>query len=76
MTSTAERMKKLRERRSSGIRVLPIEVQIETVETLVELDYLEVEDAHDFERVAEALARFINDTTDAVTGNGITLDAW
>lgn len=76
MTSPAERMRKLRERRGAGIRILPIEVQIDTVEVLIELDYLAVEDAHNLDQAARALARFIEDATSSVTCNAITLDAW
>ncbi|MAL94059.1 MAG: hypothetical protein CME40_03115 [Haliea sp.] len=76
MTTAAERMRKLRERRVAGIRVLPIEVQIDTVETLIELNYLAVEEAHDLERTAKALARFIEDAAGSVTSHAITLDAW
>ena len=43
----AERMRRLRERREVGIRVLPVEVCIDTVEALVELDYLAPEDVGD-----------------------------
>lgn len=74
--SGADRMRTMRDRRVAGIRVLPIEVQIETVETLVELDYIEVEEAYDPSSVAEALGRFIEDTASAVTCHGITLDSW
>lgn len=76
MQKPAERMRKLRERRQSGIRVLPIEVQIDTVETLIELDYLNVDDVFDLDRVAAALARFVEDSISTVTCNEITLDAW
>tara|TARA_R100000005_G_scaffold75323_1_gene42510 strand:- start:6543 stop:6773 length:231 start_codon:yes stop_codon:yes gene_type:complete len=76
MTSPAERMKKLRERRSAGIRVMAVEVQIDTVEALIELDYLSVEDAHDLGEAAKALTRFIEDATSSVTSNAITLNAW
>lgn len=69
-------MRRLRDRREAGIRVLPVEVQIDTVETLIELDYLDVEHASDLEAVATSLARFIEDCTDSVTRNAITLDAW
>ncbi|MCP5165583.1 MAG: hypothetical protein H6988_13005 [Pseudomonadales bacterium] len=72
----AERMRRLRERREVGIRVLPVEVCIDTVEALVELDYLAPEDVGDLARVAGAVARFIADATDSVTCNAITLDAW
>lgn len=72
----AERMKKLRERRHLGIRVLPVEVCIDTVEVLIELDYLAVEDAGHLDRIADALAKFIEDVAQSVTCNEITLDAW
>lgn len=76
MSTPAERMRKLRERREAGIRVLPVQISIETVEALVELDYLKVEDAHDFHQISDALARFLEDATDSVTCHSITLDAW
>lgn len=76
MTDPATRMRKSRERKRAGFRVLRVEVCIDTVEALIELDYLEVGSEHDFDAVSAALARFIEDTTDTVTCNAITLDAW
>jgi hypothetical protein len=77
MTSdAAERVRKMRERRKEGIRVLRVEVQIETVETLVEHDYLSVEDTRNLDAVQAALSQFINDYASAVTSNSILLDTW
>jgi hypothetical protein len=72
----ALRMRKSRQRRREGVRVLRVEVGIDTVEALLELDYLRVEDIQDFSAVAEALSNFIESTTDAVACNGITLSDW
>jgi hypothetical protein len=69
-------MRRLRDRRRSGIRVLPVEVSIDTVEILVELGYIDREQAQDVHQVREALARFIEDTAQAVTRNKTTLDVW
>ncbi|MBA6412382.1 hypothetical protein H2508_04580 [Parahaliea sp. F7430] len=69
-------MRKLRERRAEGIRVLQVEVGIETAEMLIETDYLSVDQAHDYVQVSRALARFIEDATESVTSHSITLDAW
>ena len=76
MVDAAQRMRRLRDRRRSGIRVLPVEVSIDTVEILVELGYIDVEQTQDVQRVKEALARFIEETAQAVTRNGVTLDLW
>jgi hypothetical protein len=75
-SDAALRMRKSRQRRREGVRVLRVEVGIDTVEALLELDYLCVEDIQDFSAVAEALSNFIESTTDAVACNGITLNDW
>ncbi len=74
--NSATRMRKLRARRALGLRVLRVEVNIDTVETLIELDYLSVESVHNLDAVASALSNFIEDSTEAVTGHGITLNSW
>lgn len=76
MTDPATRMRKSRERKRAGRRVLRVEVYLDTVETLIELDYLEPGRERDYEAVSAALARFIEDTTDSVTSNAITLSEW
>lgn len=76
VSNAAERMRRSRERRRDGVRSLRVEVHIDTVEMLVETDYLSVEDVGNFDAVSDALARFIGDSTDAVTCNEITLDGW
>ena len=76
MNNAAERKRKSRERRRARIRVLKIEVHIDTVEVLIELDYLAVDEVHDIDAVQSALARFINDSTEAAACDGIMLDNW
>ena len=76
MATAAERMQRTRERRSRGVRVLHVEVEMDTVETLVELDYLNVEDVRNYDAVADAVSRFLVHATDSVTCNAITLDTW
>lgn len=76
MTASAERMRRLRERRSEGIRVLPVEVSIDTAEVLIELSYLDPTDVRDMKKVSAAAAQFVADMTDAVTRNEIVLSDW
>lgn len=74
--SAADRMRKTRERKALGLRVLRVEVSLDTVETLIELDYLSVENVHDLGAVSNALANYIDDSVQAVACNGITLNSW
>lgn len=76
MGDAADRMRRLRARRREGVRVLPVEIGIEVVETLLEIDYLQVEDVGDLTAVATAVARFVEDMTESVTRHEITLDTW
>lgn len=74
--NAATRMRKSRARKVLGLRVLRVEVSIDTVEALVNLDYLSVESVNNLEAVASALADFIEDSTGAVACNGVTLNSW
>jgi len=53
-----------------------VEVNIDVVEVLLELNYLDVVDVHDLTAVASAVTRFVEDSAGAVTCNGITLNSW
>lgn len=75
-TTAAARMRKSRERRKDGYRVLRVEVHIDVVETLIELGYLDVSKLRDLDSVAMALARFIETVSSEVTCNAVTLDSW
>lgn len=56
--------------------MLPVEVSIDTVEVLVEMDYISPDDFGDHDLVAKATARFLSDMAEAVTCHEITLDSW
>ena len=75
-TSAAERMRKSRARRALGYRVFQIEVTLDAIETLVELNYLKVDELQDRCAISAALSQFVEEMSDDVTSNKITLARW
>ena len=76
MTSAADRMRKSRARRALGYKVFSIEVSRDVIETLVEFNYLKVDEINDRCAIANALSQFVEEMSDDVTCNRITLDNW
>jgi hypothetical protein len=75
-SSPAERQRRRRDRRSEGIRVIPVEVSIDVAEVLIELDFLEVGELHNTDAVAKALEEFIADQAQSVTRDNLFILEW
>ena len=74
--SAAERKRRSRERRKSGYRSLSVDVYVGVVETMIEMDYLQVTEVRDLLAVSSALTKFIEDYAESVTSDQITLNDW
>lgn len=68
----AERQRRRRERRAAGVCVVPVETDVDTIESLVQRGWLAREDATDQSKVALALSMLLEAFLET---SGVTRDA-
>ena len=65
MANAAERMKRLRERRARGVRVIPVEVDSDLLETLEQLGLVDPDETDDPGALSFALAMLLEEAAEA-----------